>query len=558
MELPARIGKYQLEEFLGGGMSHVYRALDTLIGRTVAVKILTDAGCQDSEVKERFLAEARMAGSLTHDNVLGIYDFGEDDQHRPFMVMEFLRGEDLRHAMRNGHTGGLRDRLKIAAQVARALGYVHTQKIVHRDLKPENIHINTAGVVKLIDFGIAKTEGLNMTRAGYVLGTPFYMAPEQVRGQNITDQVDVYAFGVLLFELLTGRKPVEAEAVERIFYSILNEPLKMEPLYEAGVPASVCRLIAGCTAKNPAERPQGFAAVSAELDRAIAEPDAPTVVLPAATPVEPPPGARRPAWLVPGILVLTAVVGAGLYFATRPGAKPVLKQPEAPVALARTLPAKGGEMVLVEAGGFLAGEKKEPETLPAFYIDKTEVGNAAYQQFCVETGRALPKGFAADRPSYPVVNVLILDARAFAQWAGKRLPKGREWEKAARGTDGRLYPWGNDAETARANVGSGRLLPVTDLPNGASPCGALNMSGNVWELVDQVSPPGKGAFAEFSKLFKERKLAPPTRDEPWYMVRGQSFFAAEKLDPAGLWDNSTVPERGAAENIGFRCVRDAP
>ena len=91
MDLPARIGKYELQEFLGGGMSHVYRALDTLIGRTVAVKILTDAGCQDTDVKERFLAEARMAGSLTHDNVLGIYDFGEDDQHRPFMVMEFLR-----------------------------------------------------------------------------------------------------------------------------------------------------------------------------------------------------------------------------------------------------------------------------------------------------------------------------------------------------------------------------------------------------------------------------------------------------------------------------------
>ena len=225
-------------------------------------------------------------------------------------------------------------------------------------------------------------------------------------------------------------------------------------------------------------------------------------------------------------------------------------------APARTIGAKGGEMVLVEAGGFLAGEKKQADTLPAFYIDKTEVSNAAYAQFCQETGHALPKGFAADRRDYPVVNVLILDARAFAEWAGKRLPKGREWEKAARGTDGRLYPWGNDADTARANVGSGRLLPVSDLPAGASPCGALSLSGNVWELVDEASKPGDGAFAEFSKIFKDLKLALPTRDEPWYMVRGQSYVAAEKLDPAGLWDNSTVPERGAAENIGFRCVKD--
>jgi serine/threonine-protein kinase len=437
--------------------------------------------------------------------------------------------------------------------VARALAYVHAQKIIHRDLKPDNIHINTAGVVKLIDFGIAKTEGLQMTRAGFVLGTPFYMAPEQVLGENITEQVDVYAFGVLLFELLTGRKPVDAEAVERIFYSILNEPLKMEPLYEAGVPPPVCDLIARCTAKKPAERPQGFASVCAELDRFVAELDAPTIVLPAApTPSPAPPAPSRPAWLVPAVLAAIVALAAGIYFATRPAAG----HPETPAALARTLALKGGDMVLVDAGPFLAGEKREPDTLPAFYIDKTEVSNAAYQRFCTETKHALPKGFAADNPDLPVVNVLILDARAFAEWAGKRLPKGREWEKAARGKDGFLFPWGNLPDPARANVGTGKLLPVSDLSNGASPYGALNMSGNVWELVDQVSPPGNGAFAEFTRQFKELNLAPPTRDEPWYMVRGQSFVAAEKLDAAGLWDTSTVPERGAALNIGFRCVKD--
>src|ERR1051326_4209868 len=105
MQLPARIGKYELQEFLGGGMSHVYRAVDTVIGRTVAVKILTDAACQDAEAKERFLAEARMAGNIEHDNVIHIYDFGEDESHRPFMVMEFLRGETLRQAIDNAHTG---------------------------------------------------------------------------------------------------------------------------------------------------------------------------------------------------------------------------------------------------------------------------------------------------------------------------------------------------------------------------------------------------------------------------------------------------------------------
>src|ERR1051325_3894534 len=141
MELPARIGKYELEEFLGGGMSHVYRARDTVIGRTVAVKILTDEGCQDAEAKARFLAEARMAGNIVHDNVLRIYDFGEDEHQRPYMVMEFLIGEDLRHAIKNGHTGDLKSKIRIALQVAHALQYVHAQKIIHRDVKPENVHI---------------------------------------------------------------------------------------------------------------------------------------------------------------------------------------------------------------------------------------------------------------------------------------------------------------------------------------------------------------------------------------------------------------------------------
>jgi TonB family protein len=276
MELPARIGKYELEEFLGGGMSHVYRARDTVIGRTVAIKILTEAGCQDAEAKARFLAEARMAGNISHENIISIYDFGEDEKQRPYMVMEFLQGEDLRHAIKNGHTGDLRNRIRLALGVARALEYVHLQKIVHRDIKPENVQVTTGGIVKLMDFGIAKSEGLAMTRAGYVLGTPYYMAPEQVNGQNVTDQVDVYAFGVLVFELLTGNKPIAAETVERIFYSILNEPLNVRPLHDAGLPESVCDLVSKCTQKGPAARPQGFAPICASLKRVVTELEAAT------------------------------------------------------------------------------------------------------------------------------------------------------------------------------------------------------------------------------------------------------------------------------------------
>jgi formylglycine-generating enzyme required for sulfatase activity len=301
----------------------------------------------------------------------------------------------------------------------------------------------------------------------------------------------------------------------------------------------------------------------------IADLDAPTLLLPAAPsktaeghkPAPPHPAPSRPVWLMPSVLVAIIALAVGIYFATRPQAATDAKTPatqaEVRPVLAKTIEMKGGAMVLVEAGSFLAGQKKQPQTLPAFYIDKTEVSNADYAQFCAETKHALPEGFRVDKPELPVVNVLILDARAFAAWAGKRLPKGREWEKAARGKYGFFYPWGNDKDPARANVGSGRLLPVSALPNGASPYGALNMSGNVWELVDEVSPPGEGAMAEFTTLFKGLRRAPPTRDEAWYMVRGQSYVAQEKLEPEGLWDIFTVPERGSQFNIGFRCVKDA-
>jgi type VI protein secretion system component VasK len=278
MQLPARIGKYELEEFLGGGMSHVFRATDTVLGRTVAVKVLTDSACAQPDAKARFLAEARMASKLAHDNILSIYDFGEDEQHRPFMVMELLRGENLRDAIRNGNTGDLQSKIRIALQIARALQYIHSQKVIHRDIKPENVHLNSAGVAKLMDFGIAKTEGLSMTRTGFVLGTPYYMAPEQVTGKELTEQVDVYAFGVLLFELMTGTKPIAGDTVERIFYVILNEPLDLAPMVASGAPPAICDLVGQCTAKDPAARPQGFSPVRAFLEGLTTPSGAPPAV----------------------------------------------------------------------------------------------------------------------------------------------------------------------------------------------------------------------------------------------------------------------------------------
>jgi eukaryotic-like serine/threonine-protein kinase len=268
MQHPSRIGKYEVEEYLGGGMSRVYRAKDSVLGRLVALKVLAESVASDPEAKARFLQEARLASSIAHENIIAVYDFGEEEG-RPFMVMEFLEGESLRDAIEKRRTGDFARRLQIALQVGRAIGHIHLKKIIHRDIKPENIHLDPLGRAKLMDFGIARSDGMGLTQTGFTLGTPYYMSPEQVLGQDVTTQADVYSFGVLLYELLAGKKPIEAENFEKIFHKILYDPLNLEPLHEAAVAPAAIDLIRKCMAKPPAERPQGFGIVCGAIEETL-------------------------------------------------------------------------------------------------------------------------------------------------------------------------------------------------------------------------------------------------------------------------------------------------
>ncbi len=277
METPLWVGKYEIEQFLGGGMSHVFRARDSVLGRRVALKMLTDKAMADPLAKARFLEEARTASNLRHESIISVYDFGED-QGRPFMVMEFLEGESLRDAIKNDSLGKVERRLGIAVQIGRAIDYIHARKIVHRDIKPENVHVDLTGRAKLMDFGIAKNghqpegapEGSPMT-----LGTPYYMAPEQVLGRPLTPHADIYAFGVMLYEILTGLKAVTADSVEKIFQQVIYEPLKLEPLAASGVPVPVIALIGRCASKQMVQRPPNLGVVCDEIERVLKQEPSP-------------------------------------------------------------------------------------------------------------------------------------------------------------------------------------------------------------------------------------------------------------------------------------------
>ena len=441
MELPAILGKYELLEFLGGGMSHVYRARDTVIDRAVVVKILTDDSCKDADAKARFLQEARLAGGFQHENIVSVFDYGEFDG-KPFIVMEYLKGEDLREAIRGSRLGGMNDRLRIALHIADALHYVHTRAIVHRDIKPENIHIDPNGRVKLMDFGIAKTADLSLTRTGMAMGTPYYMSPEQISGNPTSHLVDIYAYGLLLYEILTGVRGVRGETMEQVFFQILNQTVDVSAMEKAGVPAAVRDLVLRCTAKKPEDRPQSFQAISEELRGILAGPKV------AESPALPPEKARTPVWIA---LAAALALAAGIAFW-------MMRSPSVPVVPG---------MVYIPAGTFLAGENKKPTELAAFFIDETEVSNA---DFCKAIGCSVEPG----TENLPRVGIAVAEARGYAQKIGKRLPTSLEWERAVRGTQGALFPWGDQKDTAKANVSDNpasphELMPVRCSTSSATP-----------------------------------------------------------------------------------------
>jgi serine/threonine protein kinase/Tol biopolymer transport system component len=253
--LPRGVSHYRVSEQLGGGgMGIIYKAEDTRLGRTVALKFLPPELTRDPVAKARFSQEARAASALDHPNICTIYDVGETDEAALFLAMPCYEGETLRERLGRGALP-LAEAADIARQIAQGLAKAHRQGIVHRDIKPANLMITTDGVVKILDFGIAKLAGsAAITRTGVAVGTPAYMAPEQIRGDEVDHRADLWSLGVVLYEMLAGRRPFPDENDVLAFQAILfQEPSPLRD-HRPDVPPELESVVAGLLRKSPAER----------------------------------------------------------------------------------------------------------------------------------------------------------------------------------------------------------------------------------------------------------------------------------------------------------------
>lgn len=264
-EAISRIGqilasKYRIEALLGsGGMAHVYRATNTVIGRIVAIKILRREHARSEQVVERFLREAKTANLIHHPNVIDVIDVSQDKDGSPFIVQEYLQGETFyQYACRYGGALPLPELIELIGPVLSAIAEAHSLGIVHRDIKPENVFLSAQRgrrVPKVLDFGISKVRGAEMTAVGTVLGTPAYMAPELAHSSKDADPCsDVWAIGVMLFELITGRLPFGGDTVAQIFLATATTDAARLVDVAPNVPIELSRVVERCLAREPANR----------------------------------------------------------------------------------------------------------------------------------------------------------------------------------------------------------------------------------------------------------------------------------------------------------------
>lgn len=330
-----KIGRYELIEMIGqGGMGRVYRARDPLIDRVVAIKTieLADAGAKAEELRPRILREVRAAGRLLHPHIVQIFDVGELPD-KAYIVMELVEGRTLWDLYDAGERPGPAEAVRILEQVADALDYAHEQGIVHRDVKPGNVLIDAKGVAKITDFGIARImTDERLTQTGMIVGTPHYMAPEQLQEAGVGPAADQFALAVNAYELLTGQKPFDGESFSSLLYMVLNEEPPPLAEFDLDLPPSVEQALRKGLAKDRGDRYLSCRALTDALQAALA-PDS------AAVPAVAKKNSRRLPWALAAAAAALAAIGAVAVF--RPSEERPPTPPAAVAEPATDLPPAG-------------------------------------------------------------------------------------------------------------------------------------------------------------------------------------------------------------------------
>jgi serine/threonine protein kinase len=556
--------RYKVLQLLGeGGMGKVYKAWDKELEEEVAVKVLLPQFSSEAQMLVRFKREIKLARSITHENVCKIFDLGEAEGTK-YITMEFIEGQSLESLLKKQRKLNIADGVRIINQITDALVTFHKKGIIHRDLKPSNIMINPEGKVYIMDFGIAKSvESDELTRTGDSVGTPAYMAPEQIAGEKVDSRADLYSLGVIIYQMFTGQRVFEADTP----YTLALKQLKDQPQRPREInpqlPESIEKIILKCLKKNPEERYQSAVEIINDFKKASSvfqtatldlKETAPTEDLKILTRKAPAAGGKK----IAIISATIAVIAVGILFLYFQLTK---KESEAPLLdkkMAQPMPLT--DMILIPAGDFTMGSSVEKDIeegnpqrtvhLKAFYIDKYEVTNTHYKAYIDATGAAPPPTWPEGRvppgkDNHPVVGITWEEASAYARWAGKRLPTEEEWEKAARGTDGRMYPWGDSFEPQFANVCRDNASPVDSFPEDKSPYDVFNMAGNVREWTATRAQVKDKASNELQEKI---------------IIRGGSWGPQLPSDNARCSNRGFMPLGPSQQRftvLGFRCAKDA-
>ncbi len=502
MDEPSLIGaRYRLDAVLGaGGMGVVHRAEDVKLRRIVALKLLPAENVGDEQSRARFLREARLAASIKHPCVTTVYDVGEDEKN-VYLAMELVEGRSLRAVLEQGRLERARA-LDIATAIAEGVAAAHAVGVIHRDLKPDNVMIAASGAVKILDFGIAKihtqvatdpalaataTPDSSATREGMILGTPAYMSPEQAKGRAIDDRTDVFAFGVTLFEMLTGQRPFKGTSIE-VLIAADRDPAPRPSTLNPAVHDDLDELVLACIEKRASARPP-MAVVAArlrELPRAQ----------PPRSPSLPPPPRRRLLWPIPVVALLA--VGAGIALSRKPPVHVApLARPDSvlacPILEARGVDEPTGWLgaaaadVLCRDAFWLSGGRDGSALGPAVLLELPRLPGETFPEDPYRDARDRSLAAAKKRAHAYVDGVVTREPDSFAVSLGLFTPDGAKFA-SAEARDAIL-----DEAIAKARdglVASGKLPRVAALaPEPARFLGTTSVDAML--LGERVLAPGR-------------------------------------------------------------------